>query len=344
MRANNWRAALQIARQRSDLAQAMKDTDHPEHIEDLSKTCVHTLMLLETALCDCSIPSWSLKCSDDPQTITLLQQLMYQIEVSYHLCFGALNKLCRTIIGRQKRINVVYRMVMFFNKSLEHLETLCNIQAEQELGDRLQMRNKRARLLDDEYAVNKHLTRTLTSITQMEWQVGQPGHCDILEGMLFSILDHVGKLVSTAVFKEHVGASDQVGNITKEGPPTLVEAAKLQTRYLVPVLHAALGRSTTRKELIMKVLADNKSAGQVQPRASSLPSHDLVTKGRKLIQSALLKSAVGAEVLEGLKLPILPEDHVDYVPVGVDIRAEKYGSEWFLESVWALVGWELAAK
>jgi hypothetical protein len=275
----------------------------------------------------------------------LLQQLMYRVELCYRSCFSALNNLCRTILGRQKRFDIVYRLVMFFNKAMGHLQTLCSKQAKHELDERLQMQNKIVGVVDDEYAVNKYLTQTLVSITQVEWMVGQPGHSDILEGILFSVLEHTGRLLSNAVFKEHVATSNRVGNITKGGSPILPEAAKLEARYLVPVLHAAMGRSPARKELIAKVLADSRtaSAEQARPRVSSLSNHDLFQKAREMVQNSLLKSAVGGEELEGLRLPTRPEDHVEYAP-GVDICVEKYGTEWFLESVWALVGWELAVR
>jgi len=45
----------------------------------------------------------------------------------------------------------------------------------------------------------------------------------------------------------------------------------------------------------------------------------------------------------GLKLPELPEDD-GYIALEIDTGVEKYGPEWLLESVWAVVGWELAVQ
>lgn len=335
--------ALRIARQRKMLLQITQDQTHPNRIEELSNTCIQTVALLEAALHENSMPSWSLRCSDDPQTIVLLQQLMHQVDLSFRTCFHALTELCNTILGRQKSYDVIYRLVMFVSKALEYMRKLCNLQGQAEHGAVSKRHNKRAKLQDDEYAVNKYLSRTLVSMTQLEWKAGQPGHSEVLEGILFSILDHTGRLLSNAVFKEHVATSDQNGNITKQDQPMLLEAARLETRYIIPVLHAALGNST-RKELIARVLADN-SSGTAAHNRKRLDSqgHDLLFKTRKLLQSSLLKSTVGGEELESLKFPSLPEGHVQFTPL-VDVRAEKYGPEWLLESVWALVGWDLATK
>jgi hypothetical protein len=261
---------------------------------------------------------------------------MQQLALSFRSCVEALNTLCRTILGRQKRFEIVYRLVNFFSRSLDHLHTICNIQAENELATR-KLRHKRQKT-ESEYAINKYMTGMLTNVSQVDWKVGQAAHSEVLEGILFSILNHTGRLLSNAVFKEHVSTSDRVGNITKGGTEILPGAAKLETRCIVPILHAALGKSTTRKELIARVLAERATDGSVKMQT---PSHrrNLILKARKMIQSSLVKSAVGGEALQSLRTPNRPEEGQytsDFV-----VPVDMYGSEWLLESVWALIGWEL---
>jgi hypothetical protein len=308
------------------------------------KCSVQVLSLLDNAVSDCFIPLCNLRCSDDAQILVLLQQLMHQVFLGFRSCFDSLHDLCRTILGRKKRFEIVHRLVMFFNKSLEHLRTVCTIQAETEFADSRRLRHKRVRT-EDEYAVNKQMTGMLVSIAHMDWKATQIGHSEILEGILFSILDNTGRLLSNAVFKEHVAISDRIGNITKGLPSLLPAAAKLEARYIMPVLHAALGRTSARKELIARVLTENtaKFDNQRRSQSSSGEKRDLLVKARKMIQSSLLKSAVGGEGLVGLKLPAPPEED-GYIALEVDTGVERYGPEWLVESIWAAIGWELIVQ
>lgn len=323
----------------------MKESNIPDYLDNLAKLSHQTLRLLETVLSDCIIPLWSLRCSDNTQRVCLLRQVMHQIVLSFRASFHALNELCHTILGRAKRFDTIYRLVMFFKIALDHLHTVCTLQAENEIAERRRTRSKRVKI-EDEYAVNKYLCEALISIAQIEWKVELPGHSDVWEGILFSILDFTGRLVSNAVFNEHVAMSDHVGNITKEGPALLPEAAKLESRYIVLVLRAALGGSNARKELVARILSAHPAKPDVPSRHGSLQAsadhtHNLLIKARKTMQQTLVKSAVGGERLEGLRLPQPPEDDSTYSSQA-DCCVEKFGQEWLLESVWALIGWELA--
>ena len=322
----------------------MKESDLPEYLDNLVKSSNQVLRLLETALDDCIIPLWSLKCGDDMRINRFLQQLMHQIVLSFHTCFKALNELCLTILGRSMKHEIVYRLAMFFKKALDHLHTVCTLQAKTETEGRRKTRSQRDKI-GEEYAVNKYLPRALILISQVDWQVGKPGHSDILEGILFAILEHTGRLVSNAVFNEHIAISDKVGNITLGDTEPWTGAAPLEARYIVPVLHAALGRSNSRRELVDRVLYDGCETAKVQTQGSSQQTLtdsgcDLLLKARKRLQETLVKCAIGGEGLGGLVLPSQPDDF-DISPEPAQC-AEKYSPEWLIESIWADVGWELA--
>ena len=326
------------------LAKIMKDSVSPEYLNNLVKSPSQNLRLLETALHDCTTSLWSLKCSDDMRIISLLQQLMHQIVLSFQTCFNSLNELCLTIAGRSRRHEIVYLLVMFFKHALDHLQSICTLQSEKDIESRRKTRSKRPQA-EEEYAVNKYLSQTLTLITRMDWKVGKPGHSDILEGILFSILDHIGRLVSTAVFNEHVAMSSKVGNITVCDTEPLTSPSKLETRYIVPVLCAALGGSNSRKELLARVLGEGGGVVRDKTQETSQQTLtgsgcDLVTIARKRLQETLVQCAVGGEELNSLILPPQPEDFG--VSTQPNPSAEEYGPEWLLESVWAVVGWELA--
>lgn len=260
---------------------------------------------------------------------------MQQIAAGFKSCINGLNALCLTILGRSKRINIVYGLATFFKKALDNLHEVCTRQAEDE--DQT--------TTGGEYAVNKYLCGALVSIAQTDWTVGNPGHSDILEGILFSILDHTGRLVSNAVFNEHVAISERAGNISIGGLKTPTKCASLEARYFIPILIVALGESSSRRDLISRILCDSSSYpnNQSQCAISSLrtnPEHELLTKARKRLQETLIKCAVGGEEFDSLKLPTQPESLGDMFESGLDV--EKYSPEWLLESVWATVGWELA--
>lgn len=276
------------------------------------------------------MPLAHLKYDEEPQTVRLFKQMMHHITLAYCSSFEALNELGRTIPGRKKRFDVVHLLVAFFSKALDHLHTVSRFQADHENQEKC-LRNKRARIEETEYAVNKYLSRTIVQISQMDWKIGQLGHTEILEGILCSVLNHTGQLLSHVIFKEHVAASGKRANISTS-PATA--ATKFEFRYVIPILHAVLGGST-RNDLVTRVLGDSR-------RSDGSAEHpgNLVSKVKRLIQETLVKSALGAD-FEGLKLPTQPADSEAYSP-GVSHRVEQYGPEWFLESVWALVGWELA--
>ena len=111
-------------------------------MESLSTTCIQSTALLEAAVSDCSLPLWHLKCDADRHVLVLVEQLMDQITRCFDACFGGLNMLCGTILGRKSKFDVVDRMVSFFSKSLDHLHTICSIQMEHE-GETSRQRGRR---------------------------------------------------------------------------------------------------------------------------------------------------------------------------------------------------------
>ncbi|KAE9372298.1 hypothetical protein N431DRAFT_439408, partial [Stipitochalara longipes BDJ] len=162
--------------------------------------------------------------------------------------------------------------------------------------------------------------------------------------MLFCVLEKAGRLVSEAVFAEHVATSDNPGNISKADDPLSSGLVKHESRYLVQILQAAVGGSKKR-ELIAQVLAQGKPTLNSQNRAtesviSAALSGDLLSKVRKLLQSTLVKSAVGGLDLQTLRLPTPPLEEAE-MQVEIEGEVEKYGSEWLIQSIWGIIGWDL---
>jgi hypothetical protein len=244
---------------------------------------------------------------------------------------------------------LVYGMVMFFNKVLNFLHTITNLQIEQaEEYNRRRLRNKMAKSDEGEYAVNKYLAWALASIlSAIAWKAGKPGHSELLEGILFSVLEHTGRLLSEAVFNEHVAKSTNPGNISQGKASPNLATAKIESRYIVQILHAGFG-TPEKKELIEKVLAYGRKDLDPLRRITSLaPSssftRDLVTKSKILIQGTLLKCTVGGDNLPSLKLPVSLAEEVD-CSVEAANHIEVGSREWLVENVWALIGWDIVLE
>jgi hypothetical protein len=340
---------LRIGRQRSNLEKAAQDSSTLDHLNILAKSIVHTLVLLESALSDTCLPLNLLRDdSEDHRTSKLIQQVMHQVRTSFISCSKSMTELCLTIPGRARNPEIVYRMVMFFNKALKLLHTICKMQAESEVArDNQRPRRKRSRAEEREYIVTKTLASSLASIAcGIEWKVGQTGHADLLEGMLFCIMEQTGRLLSEAVFAEHVATSDNPGNISKTDDLVPSGSVKRESRYMVQILQAALG-GIARRKLIAQVLALGKSSSFQQSHVagstlSSTPPSNLLSKVKKLLQSTLVKSAVGGFDLETLRLPTPPIEEAE-LAIEVDEELEKYGSEWLVQSVCGIIGWDMIA-
>jgi hypothetical protein len=297
-----------------------------------------------------------MKIGDDPTDLSLVEDTMQQIRKCYLLCFKALDHLCRDIAGRKCRNSLVYYLVTFFNKSLDRLHDMCIMQAEYEVAEDWASEEENARVEDvagQNYALNYHLSQNLGLILPyVDWKVGQPGHSDVLEGILFSMLDHAGRLVSEAVFGENVAESEAVGRIavrdTVETKVTKV-AVKLESRHLVLILNGALANSA-QKQLIAEVLAGVSTAtgnlAVTHPLALTCLTGDLLVRAKKRLQATLVKSIVGesqaAEFVDALKLPEAPNEEV--LPSIEPPQAGEHGPEWLIESVWSLVGWDMVVS
>ncbi|KAI6712851.1 hypothetical protein JHW43_004668 [Diplocarpon mali] len=332
--------ALQVMRQRGRLQSSAQECSTLDQINHLTRQILLTITLLEEPLTSCCLPLRSLRANGgDPRTLFLLQQVFQQVALSFLACFSAMDELFLTIPGRSKKREVVYRVVMLFRRSLDFLHIISGLQSEDERPDRSQhTRGKRPRVEAAEYAVNRYLAQTLAStVKNLEWKHNQAGHSEILEGLLFSLLQHTGRLISNSVFGEHVAASDNPGNISESLDAREDGVLSPESRYVVQVLHAVLGGSD-RKQFVADMLASGRSSSRgvgLVPAASG----EVLGKARKLLQSTLWKSTVGGAELESLRLPRPPSESSDLQQDKAGV--EKYGKEWLLETVWGLVGWDL---
>lgn len=301
------------------------------------------LTLLKTPFFESCLPFLSLKINTSQNhTMDMVQRVVTHVGVSFIACFKAFNEICKTIPGRAKKAELVFYLVMFFNKSLDFLKTFSDLQADKEISVLRGRSHKRVHVEQGEFAVNKYLSKMLSSIAYgLEWKVYQPGHSDLLEGILSSVLEHIGRLLSESVFEEHVAISDNPGNISKGRLQKFNESSRIEARYMVQILHATMG-GEERKGLVAQILSSGRTpAGQSSLNSTNrVLSGDVLLKAKKLLQSTLMKKAVGGEELETLRLPTPPIETSEVV-VPKRPKLERYGSDWLVETIWALIGWDL---
>lgn len=259
--------------------------------------------------------------------------------------FEALNVISRTIEGRKRKGRLVYAMTMFFSKSLDLLHTLGGMQLEHEEAIENQDPRRKACVEEAEYVADKHLERILSTIVyNLGWKQNQAVHSELLEGILYVVLDHTGRMLSMTVFRENVAASKNPGNITEtDGDAIPNKLSKHEMRYAVQVLHNALG-GRDKKDLFLHVLASGKRNLPTQVRMGgsgtiSVPHGDLLKKAKILLQSTLVKTTLGHDELETLISPSMAEEVSDSVVDGVENII--HGPLWFVEQMWSLIGWDL---
>ncbi|EPE33711.1 hypothetical protein GLAREA_06724 [Glarea lozoyensis ATCC 20868] len=291
------------------------------------------LALLETHLLDCCTPLRLVSSANvNPRILRVFEHFMHQLSLGYQLCFDSLNEICRTMLGRTKKNDIIYRMTRYIQKAIAFLH---DISLAQEYKESKAPRRQGSNGHDGiEYIVNKHLAISITSmLAGLEWEAGKPGHSELLEGILYTILQHTGKLVSVAVFNEHVASSKNEGKVTENTQSGEVCTAKFESRYIIQILYTAIG-GATKTELISQVLAAGRS------NMSKDGKGDLISKARKLLQSTLINNSTGGVSLETLRLPPPPSEDTA-IPDDVHHSVERYSSEWLVEMAWALVGWDM---
>ncbi|KUJ21955.1 uncharacterized protein LY89DRAFT_390190 [Mollisia scopiformis] len=339
--------ALRIRRHRTALEDSAIDSNNLDKINAHSTHTLQLLTQLESALPDCCLPLRLFKDNEDEVKISFsFQQVMNQFALAFLACLASIDDLFRTIPGRAKKTEIVYRMVMLFNRGLNILRTISAEQATHDMAARSHSpQHKRPRIEAGEYLVNKYLANALAAIAHnAQWKAQQPAHCEILEGCLFSILEHTGRLVSEAIFGEHVASSDLPANITTNAGSVVRGFVRPEARYIIQVLHALAGAGD-RRGLVTQILAAGKTSLNEQLRATN-PTNldifgDLLSKSKRLLQITLVKSAVGGADLESLRLPTPP---LETSNVATEERLEKYGKEWLIEMVWGIIGWDIVCS
>lgn len=313
---------VRLRRERSNLDSVNNELlSDPNRIEDALKQVNSLLALLEHALLDCC-PPLELYQPKKPwqgsRSFDLLRQVTYQVNIGFQSCFTALNGICGTITGRAKKGFVIHGMVLFVGKAIELLHTLCKRQTEHQKPREVPGGEQ------DVYVVNKCLTNTIVSIILgLDWEVGKPGHVELLEGILFAILKHTGSLLSIAIFGQDMPSKKKRRKDKNRTPP--VDTTNTESLYMIQILYAALG-GAKKQSLVSRVLMAGDGA-------------ELIEKAKRLIQGTLLKYTYGKEHIESLRLPVLSAEEIEF-PM-VEYEGELHGHDWLINMATSIVGWDL---
>ncbi|KAM3084491.1 hypothetical protein ACMFMF_001847 [Clarireedia jacksonii] len=263
----------------------------------------------------------SLKVSDKNNTsITLLRYLFCEIARGYRTCFQTLDRSQRSIAGRNSKAtaNIPYLLCSFFNNILDYLHKFCKVCAESH-------RPQEASSVEDtHFLVTKFIAQMLISIIRnIEWKAERSTHRDILEGIISTIVEHAGTLLSLGIFGEDIGVSNLPGNISNKAETrNYCNVIYYESRYLVPILRAALDVEREKKMITTRGVRE---------------------KAMKKVQRALTKSTIGGN-LATLKMPAKLEMDEESLLMPELPHHKTFSTEWLVESLWVLVGWEVEAQ
>ncbi|ESZ96314.1 hypothetical protein SBOR_3294 [Sclerotinia borealis F-4128] len=294
------------------------------HVEPMPMLCRQLIGFTWEAIYECTLKYADVRKSNSrPKDIKPLTYLVNEIAGSYKRCVEVTAEQYRTINGRElvRKASIIYSFCSFFDKGLSQLHSLCvrnaklsvcsSNPAPQQAG--IPTKN------DEPVMIGFTANLLIDILRRVNWQQDNELHEQIIEGILATILNYIGKLMSNIIFHEEVAASNVPGNISSGEislPPTTMES-ELESKYLVPILHVAL-----------EVFKENKMPG---------PTEGLVKREIKRIQNTFTNSLIGGNLMALAVPERITEEPLD-IP-GLE-GLEMYGNEWTIQSVFSMVGME----
>ncbi|KAI2060050.1 hypothetical protein LOZ36_002441 [Ophidiomyces ophidiicola] len=319
--------------------------------------CVAMEQLIDTTISQRQAKSKKEKGCPLQQNLTL-RDISIVFEQCYPIIFRALQRLAGREDGACAYGIIVYRLVHLFQSILLHLHRHTLLRAKL-LISRAKSVSKKARQTAKAKRENtieslspqlsREDSRLLDTVSQLlvkmilQITTGKNDHSDLLEGFLFVLLEHVGKVLGSLVFKGLKSDTSLAVCPTRLPIPcpgfqdtengtnvSILEcAAMLQSRHLICILEHALS---------IQCQGDSAS-GFVGAHSS------LLVRGRKRkLQNTLLKGVFGHDdptLQESLKSsreinPSLPTGYSDN---DLDSPGCDKG-DWFVQEVWRLLGWD----
>lgn len=281
------------------------------------------------------------------------------VESAFQLLCQAIGKLSGTDQGIHDAGQVIYHLVCLYDTITKALQKYCQSMAQQEMASSktnsrpakkkqtaksLRTKTKRVQNTlssNQEDEVATQITRLLGTMV-LSLDISCTKNQELLEGFLFILLTRVGKILCLFVFQDLQLRQDLYVDPAKLPLPEGLSGVELNEASLLAVQMEA--------KYLVWLLERTLAFLNANP---ALPSSDtasirgqFVSKVKDRLQSTLLQAVFGTDdpsFQNSLQRPIAPEvQELD------DLQRSQISdtpvSDWFVQEVWRLLGWEMLEK
>jgi hypothetical protein len=199
---------------------------------------------------------------------------------------------------------------------------------------------------DENLAKARRLLRTMARMmTTLDVSVG--AHCELLEGYLCAILDHLGSSLSLLTFANATGSRQKQAGLLP--PIGLLDIAQLN-------VESAIGAAAIEGPYVLFVLRKGvqfllENAKRMPTKSLSIftvqqPADNNGLRGQiqETLQNTLLRGAFGDEddtFFNSLRRDEEEEETVDLNKTITVIKEKETSAEWFIGELWEYLGWDI---
>ncbi|RMJ26192.1 hypothetical protein PHISP_02935 [Aspergillus sp. HF37] len=276
------------------------------------------------------------------------------VECAFNLLCQALGRLPSTEHGAHDTGLVTYHIVCLYDTAMTALQKHCQTKAQQETTNtkpnarptkQKNTKSRRAKTArnqgpspspsNPETGASAQIARLLGTMA-LSLDISRGEHQELLEGFLFVLLTRIGKLLCLFMFQDLQLRPDLYADPTRiplpeglvgaEVSETSLRAAQMEAGHLIWLLERALAQ-----------------LGACSPESSEALDGRVrfVAKIKERTQRTLLQAVFGTDTpsfCDALRRPDQP-DSLGFE--GLQSEREKSGSDWFVQEVWRLLGWEM---
>lgn len=269
------------------------------------------------------------------------------VECAFNLLCQALGRLPSTDQGAHDTGLVTYHIVCLYDAAMTALQKLCQTNAQQETVNAKPTKQKNTKprrsktvrnqgpSLSPETGACAQIARLLGTMA-LSLDITRSEHQGLLEGFLFVLLTRVGKLLCLFVFQDLQLRPDLFADPTRIPlPEGLVGAEVSETALLTAQMEA--GHLIW---LLERVLAQLDGCSPALPEALDGRMR-FVAKIKERTQRTLLQAVFGTDTPSFSDVLRRPDQPDSLGLEGLQSESEKSGSDWFVQEVWRLLGWEM---
>lgn len=312
----------------------------------LSKVILSSISCLEQVLSDiCNVSGFLAQHTGQGAICQTLRIFKFAAGF-FNLCLKGLAHLCRDICGRRCKGQVVYALVNFFTSTLQNFHQMCTLELPALPPTNLYPLRYRQTVESQEgkgNIVSVLISETpkflLNVLTSPEFQVPNTANAEVFEGLLSSLLNRIGCLVSQNVFHNQLAISKNPGRIccnSTYDTGMRNKTTNLEGQHLVCILKTTLKNRNEKNHTLSKML----SGGEV---ICSIPGEEpLLARAKRRLQETLLKGIFGQDGGDFINALKIPEFEGGWENEAIPTDGEK--GETFIELVWSVIGWDLALK